>query len=423
MVIDNVLAKCAAVGDELLKKEREIAEADMSVGFLYNHSINQTRNTAKLLKDMKIPARFLSGRKGICQNGEEVAYLQSYNISARNNFVIGEQLVVGNKVRMKPSEITHRAGEIFASIWKKAAPDDVTFDFRGGPEFLTWAIEEPKVRAIIMFGYHLVVLPYADAFKRTRNKMFIFNGPGKNPFIVLEDADVDDAVENLFLARFMGFGQGCGSPGRLYIHAKIYDEFLEKFTARTKKLVVGDPKNPKTNIGPIGSKLAISRITKQFEDAKAKGATIIAGAKIEERYIYPTIISNCNHTMLGMKEESFGPVCWFMPFNSVEEAIALAKDSDLAHSLYVNGYKGLGEVLKELKGVDYIHKVDDYVFGKYGNARINPDLSEVARRDISFHFRPRGSYAYSGWVWETSDGKFTMKQGPKIEAIETSRVP
>ncbi|MBI4295864.1 MAG: aldehyde dehydrogenase family protein [Chloroflexi bacterium] len=416
----DLLGKCSYVADELIRREKEIADARASIGFLYKSSFASTRGTARMLKMFKQPLSVYGERKGITGKGEEIAFLMPYNMGTTWSVFIAQQLAVGNRVRMKPSEIDTRTGEILGDIWEKVAPGEVAFDFRRGPEFMEWAIAEPRVKAVVLFGYHTVALSYMDKIVAAK-KRFIFHGPGKNPFIVLEDANPKEAANGLFLARFGGYGQGCGSPGRMYIHSAIYEEFLDHFVKLTRKLVAGDSKDPKTDVGPLGSPLAITRIKNQLEDAKSKGARILCGGKIEGNLLHPTVVVDCNHSMLGLKEESFGPVCWFMPFNEVEEAIALAKDSDLAHSLYVHGFKGLGKVLAELQGVPFLIEVDDYVFGRFGNVRVNPDLSQSARRDVSYIYIPRGEYGYSCWITDYRDGELVLKQGPKIDAIELSK--
>lgn len=427
MVDKDLVAKCALVGEELIKKEKELIEATTAIGFTNNSILLRLKEAANRLKKVRPSLRFLERRKGICREGEEVALMLSYNRSFSEFHEIAAQLAMGNRVRVKPSEITHHLSRIIGRIWESVAPESVTYDFTPGAEFMRWAIKEPKIRAICLWGSHLVALPYMDSIKAAK-KMFIFEGPGKNPFVVFDDADIKLAAKALFLARFRQAGQVCMSPGIMYVHSKVFDEFVDTFAKLTNKLVVGDPQNPRTNIGPLGSRLAVTRIKEQLEDAKTKGAKIIYGGRIEGNLVYPTIIVNTNQSMMGMQDESFGPICWFETFDSTEEVIKTIKKLRFGLQMMVYGQRDGSRMVAEFKGEDYCHEVDDFVFGKYGSVLVNFDVvkeSRVARRSHrsgsrGFGGRGFGGYGYSGWVCNTIMDKFILKQGPKNISIETS---
>jgi len=417
MVSKDLVVKCALVGEELLKREKELLEATSALGFLNNMTSSMLRVTANRLKKVRPSLGYLEGRNGICGEGEEVAYMLAYNWSFLALNQIAAQLSVGNKMRVKPSEITYDLDRIIGSIWHRVAPESVTYDFTPPVEFMRWAINEPKIRAICLWGSHSVALSYMDGIKAAK-KMFIFEGPGKNPFVVFDDADIELATMSLFLARFMGSGQVCMSPGIMYIHSKVFNEFVDTFAKLTNKLVVGDPRGSKTNIGPLGSRLAVTRIKEQLQDAKSKGAKIIHGGRIEGNLVYPTIIVNTNQSMAGMHDESFGPICWFEPFDSTEEVIESIKKLRFGLEFMMYGQRDVARLSAEFKGEDYCHEVDDFVFGKYGRVLVNFDVAKESmfgRRGIAF-----GGYGYSGWVCNTIMDKFILKQGPKIIPIETS---
>lgn len=417
MVDKNLVEKCSLVAEEYIKREKEIIEAITAIGFTNNRMASRFRETADRLKKVELSLRYLEGRKGICRDGEEVALMLAYNGSFSAAFQIVAQLAVGNKVRVKPSDITRDVDMIIGGIWHSVAPESVTYEFTPGAEFMRWAINESKIKAICLWGSHSVALSYMDDIKAAK-KMFIFEGPGKNPFVVFDDADVKLAATSLFLARFRQGGQVCMSPGIMYVHAKVFDEFVDSFAKLTKTLVVGDAGDSKTNIGPLGSPLAVTRIKEQLEDAKSKGAKIIHGGKIEGNLVYPTIIVNTNQSMTGMHEESFGPICWFESFDSTEEVIETIKKLRFGLQLMFYGQRDMPRMLAEFKGEDYCHEVDDFVFGKYGRVLVNFDVAQesgVGRQGHAF-----GGYGYSGWVCNTIMDKFILKQGPKNMAIETS---
>jgi len=158
---------------------------------------------------------------------------------------------------------------------------------------------------------------------------------GKNPVIVLDDADVDAAAAAMVGEQCFNSGQTCGSPGRFYVHEKVYDEFLEKYTAATKKLVVGDPNNEKTDLGPLVSAEHRDRVEGYIKSGIVEGARVILGGKRPTTppmnkgyFVVPTIFTNVTQKMKIAREEIFGPVSCFMEkFNSDNKVIEMANDN------------------------------------------------------------------------------------------------
>jgi acyl-CoA reductase-like NAD-dependent aldehyde dehydrogenase len=134
--------------------------------------------------------------------------------------------------------------------------------------------------------------------------------------------------------------------------------------------------------------------------------------------VYPTIIADANHGMLGIQEETFGPVSFVMSFDSVEEAIRLAKDSRYGLRATVYGEEEAERVAEALCGEPYCHPVEDFLLGKFGTVSVNEPRSESWKGALVT--KPIGGYGHSGWVWETVGDKFLLKQGPKLLSIETS---
>ncbi len=158
---------------------------------------------------------------------------------------------------------------------------------------------------------------------------------GKNPVIILDDADVDTAAGEMFMHQFANSGQLCGSPGRFYVHEKVYDEFLEKFTARVKKLIVGDPNDEKTEMGPLASAEHRDRVEGHIKSGIHDGAKVILGGKRpmtppmnKGYYVVPTIFTNVTQNMKIAREEIFGPVACFMEkFSSDDKVVEMANDN------------------------------------------------------------------------------------------------
>jgi acyl-CoA reductase-like NAD-dependent aldehyde dehydrogenase len=166
---------------------------------------------------------------------------------------------------------------------------------------------------------------------------------GKNPVIICDDADIDTAVTDLITGQFRNSGQICGSPGRYYVHEKVYDEFLGKYTSAAQKLVVGDPTEEKTTMGPLVSAEHRNRVEGYIKNASDEGAQVIMGGKrptvppMNKGYwVMPTIITGVKQNMTVAREEIFGPVACFMePFSSDEKALELANDNVFGLTSYV----------------------------------------------------------------------------------------
>ena len=166
---------------------------------------------------------------------------------------------------------------------------------------------------------------------------------GKNPVIVLDDADVDTAANVMAVRQFSNSGQICSSPGRFYIHEKVYDQFLKKFAKAAMSVVVGDPADEKTEMGPVVSAEHRNSIEAYIKSAVEEGANVVLGGTRPSHptlkdgyYVMPTIITNITQNMKVAREEIFGPVACFMEkFNSDEKLIAMANDNIYGLAAYV----------------------------------------------------------------------------------------
>lgn len=415
MELDERLELISALADRIAEKEDEIIEtAVKDIGFTYKDVANELKITLERLRMFKKVADLLESRKPICGRDEEVALILPYNGSAWLNIAIASIFLAGNNVRVKFSSRDAAIAEFYEHIYKIFG-DAVKFDYRSGSEFMRFAMESPRVKAIIAFGSDSNFLRYEGKIKEIRKK-FIFEGPGNDPFIVLNDADTEKAVEDLVSSKYMYSGQACIAPERVYVQEEVYDDFLEEFVEQTKSLVVGKPENPETDIAPLASRKAVENIKRQLKDAVAKGAKILYGGRVEGDLVYPTVVADANHSMLGMREEIFGPVCYVCRFDDAREAIALAKDSRYGLRATVYGRKA-EVVAKALRGADYLEEVESYTFGKFGTVSVNEPRAESWKGALVT--KPIGGYGYSGWVWDFEEG-FKLKQGPKLFSLETS---
>ena len=155
---------------------------------------------------------------------------------------------------------------------------------------------------------------------------------GKSPQIVFDDADPEAAVNGLLAGIFAASGQTCVAGSRAYIHTDVADDIISRVTARADELVLGDPADTATEMGPAASDAQRDRILAMIDQARAEGATIAAGgtvdARLGGRFVRPTVITGVDNRTTIVREEVFGPVLAVMTFSDDEEALALANDSD-----------------------------------------------------------------------------------------------
>ena len=398
-------------------RERIAEQAVRNLSFTLRDSLKEVDVAIDRLT-MYEGAHFLKNRVPLGGPGTSVSLMLSYNGSAWLNTAITSIYMVGNRVRVKFSS---RGADVMAlteAMYRPIFGDAVTFHRGSGASFVEESLKDDKTSSVVVFGFDENVLPYEDAVRRS-GKTFVFEGPGQDPFIVFPDADHDLALSDLMTAKFMYSGQTCTAPKRIFIHRSIYAEFLERFLAKVRVLVVGDPRDPRTDVTPVASPLAVERITRQLSDAVARGAKVVAGGRIEGALVHPTVVKDAVDGMLGMREEVFGPVAFTTSFESEDEVIRRARDHKYGLRAAVFGGEAAKRVAAALVGEAYCHPVPGYTFGKFGTVALNQPRSESWKG--AFVTRAVGGYGYSGWIWETVDGRFRIKQGPKLLSVETSR--
>jgi succinate-semialdehyde dehydrogenase/glutarate-semialdehyde dehydrogenase len=400
-------------------KDAIVQLAVRDLNFTVKDSVREVDLAVDRLKMYEDAKSFLKDRVPLGGRGSRVALMLSYNGSAWLNTAITSIYMVGNRVTVKFASKGHDVMALTERLYQPIFGKDITFYRGSGRNFIEESLNSPEISAIVVFGFDENIRPYQEAFEKTGKKL-VFEGPGQDPFIVFPDAEMDLALEDLMTAKFMYSGQTCTAPKRIFIHQSIYETFLEALVERAKKLVVGDPADAKTDISPVASDLAVRRIGWQLEDARRSGAEILCGGKIEGNLITPTVVKNATDRMLGMREEVFGPVAFTSSFATKEEVMKRAKDHKYGLRAAVFGGGEAQEVAAALKGEDYCHPVSDYTFGKFGTVVCNETRSSSWRG--AFIVKAVGGYGYSGWIWETADGRFRIKQGPKLLSIETSSV-
>jgi acyl-CoA reductase-like NAD-dependent aldehyde dehydrogenase len=240
-------------------------------------------------------------------------------------------LVAGNTVVLKPSEFTPAiAMELRRLLHEAGAPPDV-FQVVIGDGSTGAALVESPVDKIIFTGSVATGKRVAESAARRLLPVVLELG-GKDPMIVFEDVDVDIVSSGAIWGAFMNAGQSCLSVERCYVQQKIYDEFLKACAEKAKKVRVGNGLADDTEMGPMISDRQVRIVEGQVAEARALGATVHAGGKrmteIGNNYYAPTVLSDLKPEMRIMQEETFGPVLPVIPFDTEDEAIHLANDSE-----------------------------------------------------------------------------------------------
>jgi len=410
---DKILTLSGALA---ANKDRMVEAAVCDLHFTVKDSAKEVAAATARLK-MYEQADFLRHRIPLGGAGSRVCLMLSYNGSAWLNTAITSLYMVGNKVTVKFASKGRRVMALTRELYEPVFGSDVSFYFGHGKDFVEAALQAPEVSAVVVFGFDENIMPYEEAFRRAGKKL-VFEGPGQDPFIVFPDANLDLAMEDLMAAKFMYSGQTCTAPKRIFIHESIYDEFLERFVESVRHLVVGDPAEAKTDVAAVVSDIAVERLRRQLANAREKGARVLVGGSVQGNLILPTVMKDCTDEMLGMQEEVFGPVAFTSSFRTREEVLRRAQDHKYGLRAAVFGGSEAREAAQALAGEPYCHPVADYTFGKFGTVAYNQPRSESWQG--AFITKPVGGYGYSGWIWETVDGKFRIKQGPKLLSTETS---
>jgi succinate-semialdehyde dehydrogenase/glutarate-semialdehyde dehydrogenase len=225
--------------------------------------------------------------------------------------------------------------------------------------------------------------------------------------LVLDDADVDVASSAAVWGAFMNGGQTCLSVERCYVHRSLYESFLKACAEKTKKLRVGNGLNPDTDVGPMIHERQLQIVESHVADAVMLGARVLAGGRrlqqLGKNFYAPTVLADVTHEMRIMREETFGPALPVMPFDSDEDAVRLANDSEygLAASIWTrNQQRGEGLARRVQAGTVMVNDV----ISCYG-------ISEA----------PHGGVKSSGLG--RSHGRFGLEEMVRLKYVDSDRLP
>jgi aldehyde dehydrogenase (NAD+) len=305
---------------------------------------------------------------------------------------IAPALAYGNTVVFKPADLTPGSAHLLAEILHGAGVPAGVFNLVMGRGSVVGdaIVSHPQVDAISFTGSVPVGRGLAAQAAQGMKKIQLEMG-GKNPMVVLDDADLDVAVPAVLNGAFFSTGQRCTASSRIIVQAGIHDAFVDRLATEAAALNVGNPLDPKTHIGPVVSEKQLANNLEYVDIAAAEGADVIGGHRLrgetEGYFQQPAIFANATNDMRSSREEIFGPCASIIRVSDFEEALTVANDTEfglssgictasLKHARAFKRFSTAGMVMVNLPtaGVDY-----HVPFG--------------GRRGSSFGSREQGRYA------------------------------
>jgi acyl-CoA reductase-like NAD-dependent aldehyde dehydrogenase len=263
---------------------------------------------------------------------------------------IAPALAAGCAVVLKPASQTPFSALLLAELETEAGLPPGWLNVLVGPaaEIGDVLVEDERVRAITFTGSSAVGWKLAERAPRKRVNLELGNA---TPVVVAADADLDDAAAKLAANAFSFAGQSCISVQRVYVERSAYDDLVARFLPRVEALVVGDPADEATDVGPLIDRDARDRVLAWIEEAGAAGAEILTGGELEGELLRPTVIANAGPGLKVSCEEVFGPICTVTAYDTLDEAIELANGTryGLQAGIFTSNVKTALEAARRLE--------------------------------------------------------------------------
>jgi succinate-semialdehyde dehydrogenase/glutarate-semialdehyde dehydrogenase len=315
-------------------------------------------------------------------------------------------LVAGNAVVLKPSELTPLVALELQTLLREAGVPDDIFQVLPGDGATGAALVGSEIDKLVFTGSVATGRRIAEVAAHKLLPLVLELG-GKDPMLVLEDADLDVASSGAVWGAFMNAGQTCLSVERCYVHQSLYAAFLDACCEKARKLRVGNGMDPATEIGPMINERQVRVVESQIEDAKQRGARVlVGGTRLREfgpTFFAPTVLADIDHTMRVMQEETFGPVLPIMAFRDDAEAVRVANDSEfgLAASVWTKDRARGERVARQLKA---------------GTVMVNDAVS-----CFSISEAPHGGMKSSGLG--RTHGRWGLEEMVRVKYLDSDRIP
>ena len=281
---------------------------------------------------------------------------------------VAPAIMAGNAIVLKPHENTPLAALALAGIMQEVGvpPGIVNVVTGAGPIVGDALVRHPLTQMVTVTGSVRAGRQILAAAAENITPVSLELG-GKAPFIVLEDADLDAAVQNAVNARFWNCGQVCTCNERTYVHRDLYDEFVERFVETARSLRMGDPMREDVQMGPKVSEAELVKVESLVEEAVRQGASVALGGgrpqgeEFERGYWFePTVLTDATNDMDVVRSEVFGPVLPIQAFDAFDEVVNLANDSPYGLTAYVFT-RDLNRAMRAIDDIDfgevYINKI------------------------------------------------------------------
>lgn len=277
---------------------------------------------------------------------------------------IGAALISGNTIVFKPASLTPLCVARLIEIYEEAGlpPGVLNFVTGSGGTVGMEIVENPRVKSISFTGGVPAGRDIYVAAAKNLKKVEVELG-GKNPQIVMDDANLDLALDGVLFGAFGTAGQRCTATSRLILHEKIYDRFMDMLVRRTEALTVGDPLDPRTNVGPVVDAAAGESIMEYVAIGKREATLVTGGYRLtgslydQGFFIKPTIFETAHGSRIS-QEEIFGPVLSVIKVRDFDEAVRVANDVEygLSSSIYTKDVNLAFRAVEELEtGITYIN--------------------------------------------------------------------
>lgn len=272
---------------------------------------------------------------------------------------LGPALAAGCTVVLKPADYTPLTAVALFEVLEEAGfpPGTVNLVTARGRDVGAEFLENPKLKKITFTGSTEVGKQLIEGSAKLVKRVSMELG-GHAPFIVFEDADLDQAVDACIASKFRNTGQTCICANRIYVQDTIMDAFAAKLGEKTAKMKIGNGLEPGVEIGPLIDQDALEKVEQQVRDALDKGAKLVAGGRRYEQeglngaFYEPTVLSHVDSSMTICHEETFGPVAPLISFTTEEEAVAMANDSVYGLASYVFT-RDLGRAFRVSENLEY----------------------------------------------------------------------
>ncbi|MGO8862175.1 MAG: NAD-dependent succinate-semialdehyde dehydrogenase [Acidimicrobiales bacterium] len=305
---------------------------------------------------------------------------------------VAPALMVGNVVLVKHASNVPQTALLLEDAFLRAGlPPGVVTNLFVGSKDIAAIIEDPRIAAVTITGSEQAGMSVASTAGHALKKSVLELG-GSDPFIVLESADLEVAVRTAVTARIQNNGQSCIAAKRIIVVDPVADEFLERFTAAMDALVVGDPFDPQTQVGPIVSEAQREELLGQIEEARSQGATVHGGVPIDGPgwYLKPAVLAGVTPDMAVAQEELFGPVAIVERVPDLSAAIAVANSTTfgLGSSVWTSDEEEQRRCIEELEaGAVFVNAMvastPELPFGGIKRSGFGRELSELGLKEFT----------------------------------------